>query len=70
LGERGLPVDRPVRVRVEWIAPHELVYVRGRADVIASAANDAYRSETHSENVMSATKDSPVLLSLEPIDVA
>ncbi len=70
LRERGLPTDRAVRVRVEWIAPHELVYVRGRADLIADAAKDAYRSEAHSETVMSATKESPVLLALEPIDAA
>ena len=67
--ERGLRFDQPVRVRIGWIAPHELVFVRGVARETASAPVEVdYRtSEATSPLEIASTPDRPVLIALEPI---
>jgi hypothetical protein len=44
LASRGLPAHPGVRVRVEWVAPHELVFVRGTVSEQRTAASSEYRS--------------------------
>jgi hypothetical protein len=66
--ERGLAFPDTVRVRVTWIAPHELVFVRGVARASATAAEAGYRtSEARTPMEITATATHPVLVALEAI---
>ncbi len=66
LAERGIEVDHPVRARVEWIAPHELVFVRGV--VKESTTGEAgYRTSERTDLEMRAAPGEPVLVSLEEL---
>ncbi len=69
LAERGLRFDWPVRARVMWIAPHELVFVRGVAREAGAAPQVlSYRtSEVSSPLEIAASPDRPVLIALQPI---
>jgi hypothetical protein len=66
LAERGLPHADPVRVRLEWIAPHELVFVRGTVTE-SRASDEGYRVSERARFVMESTPSSPVTIALEPI---
>ncbi len=70
LSERGIQVARAVRARVEWIAPHELVFVRGIPHEPGTASSPSmYRtSEARTPPLeLVSTRDEPVLISLDPI---
>jgi hypothetical protein len=69
LAERGLRFDQPVRVRVMWIAPHELVFVRGVAREASQALEAGYRtSEAKAPPLeIASTPERPVLIALESI---
>ena len=69
LTERGLPSEHAVRIRVEWIAPHELVFVRGTAtrETEALARPSEYRSADRAHLEMRATAEQPLIVALEPI---
>ena len=66
LRERGVAREGEVRARVEWIEPHELVFVRG---FVTSAGEDAsdYRGAERARLEIRATPEHPVLLSLAPL---
>jgi hypothetical protein len=68
LAERGIRVDFPVHVIVEWIAPHELVFVRGivRESAPPSAGAD-YRTSEHTELEMRAAPKQRVIVSLDAL---
>jgi hypothetical protein len=67
LASRGLPVSQPVRACVEWLAPHELVYVRGRVEETHEGTT-GYRSVETSRRDMASTATEPLIIALEPID--
>jgi hypothetical protein len=65
---RSAILDHPVRAYVEWIAPHELVFVRGftrGADVQPSS--DYRTSEAAPPIEIVASPGHPVIIALEPI---
>ncbi len=67
-GERGLSFPDTVRVRVTWIAPHELVFVRGVARGAAPEGEAGYRtSDARTPMEIVATPTHPVLVALEAI---
>jgi hypothetical protein len=69
LAERGLDTTRPVRVRVQWIAAHELVYVRG---AVRSVGEDdaGYRTSERARLEMASAPNRPLSISLEALTSA
>jgi hypothetical protein len=68
LAERGIRVDEPVRAYVEWIAPHELVFVRGMTRGPDGPPSSDYRtSEAAPPIEVVASPGHPVVIALEPI---
>jgi len=67
LAERGVAVSGPTAVRVEWIAPHELVFVRGVAKRIGDDSPGDYRTTHEAHFEMAAAPDHPLTISIEPI---
>jgi hypothetical protein len=63
LTERGLSCA-PVRVRVEWVGPHELVFVRGVAKETLDGS-DGYRTRGH--RTLEMDKEHPVVIGLDPL---
>ena len=66
LAERGVAVTGPMNVRVEWIAPHELVFVRGLAKRLGDDSPGDYRTTHEAHFEMAAAPDHPLTISLEP----
>ncbi|HEY1959537.1 MAG TPA: hypothetical protein VGH28_28190 [Polyangiaceae bacterium] len=66
LSERGVSVCEPARVRVEWIAPHELVFARGLARRLGEDAPSDYRTTREAHLEMAATPERPLEIGLEP----
>lgn len=66
LAERGIEVNFPVRARVEWIAPRELVFVRGVARE-GAPGEAGYRTSARSELEMHAAPNEPVIVSLDEL---
>lgn len=69
LAERGIDdTDRNVRATLEWIMPHELVFVRGFVTPSSSELGmGAYRSGEKTELCILATKEHPVTVSLDAL---
>jgi hypothetical protein len=64
LAERQLPTDKPLRVRVQWIGPHELLFVRGFVPGGAPKEPAGYRTSERAPFEMRASHEHPLVLSL------
>ena len=67
LAERGVVVSGPARVRVEWIAPHELVFARGWVRRVGDDSTGDYRTSHEAHFEMSVLPDAPLTISIEPL---
>jgi hypothetical protein len=64
---RGVRVDGAVRARIEWIAAHELVFVRGLVREVAKSPGGGYRAVERRRLELAPATEHPVCLALEPI---
>ncbi len=64
---RGLAFPDSVRVRVIWIAPHELVFVRGVARAASAQGEAGYRTSEATAPLVIAADAHPVVIALEAI---
>jgi hypothetical protein len=58
-----LPADAPVRVLVQWIAPNEVVFVRGFASE-QQAPTAGYRTNERGAFTMRASTEQPLAIAL------
>ncbi len=71
LEERGIKIDGAVYAYVEWVAPHELVFVHGMTRAPAPRVESDYRtSEATPPLEMFSTPDHPIRIALEPLSSA
>jgi hypothetical protein len=68
LAERGIEVSGAVHAYVEWVTPHELVFVHGMTRAPARPVESDYRtSEAAPPLEMVSTPEHPIRIDLEPL---